>query len=998
MGGYRFCALAAAVVLSLSSVAACAADDDDLWFFADFDSTPVLDGEALLEELPQDEMVEGRYGCACAFRSHFWKVSDPVRLKGFPRAEGSFSCFFRSEEASLTNRDMNVIAYCGFWTYNWGWGDGSFRTSGKVPGMVQFRYLKGGSPVKRRTEWQHFAATWSSERLSVYLNGKKFAEKKNPQIDDIRGCRAEKFVVGSFGDGRKAANLVLDDVAVFRRALSADEIRALAEGLRRPRQAAPDILATPVDFTTFFRDDDNAALRCRVVAGREETFRLTGEVGGRPVPAKEVRAKKGDVPLVVGFDAGSYRAGKYQYAFRLTDSSGRVRLEKHGDLVVKPRLNPKGFRFLCWGGYDPITTNFLHLAGFTSANVGLSHTSDAVPHVRKYADAGISPNIRYENYRADKGRKKSNETLEAEALACFEPYVGLFPWVTTLVNSEVYGDPPKGNGIKCPPSEIDFKALGVPPPTGVVKNPPAQYDALMRHFSSDMPPYRYNAAAHRAIKKLSPGNEVWSEPMFRGAADTVDMIADWFYAYSTVNTLAEMRTSYASLRPTGKPFMPTLAMVYWHPLAKDGPAKRLAQTCDEVIVKSWIAAGAVRLDALSAYEADAWQRGLTATNGLCEADAAARYGVFFRSRFLPAAELLRGYEAERAKVAVLEAPEIDWMAGFWWGRVHYRNAICRGLTRDGIPFDVLGSEEITAERLKGYRFIVLPMGKVLVPERHAALQAAAKAGAVVVQDKYGAFDFPGGVQIPELQYKASLVNAPGGMAKMYAPLGAFLAPHRAGLAADRTAYSSCDTATNGFTFVKEGLGGVKYVVVVNDARRSGGCPQTSVFTNAWYKPMGAPQKITTRFRVPAGGEVREFNPWRKERRSARAPVGGGEVSLTLDYDATESRVFGIYPRRGTWVTINASGKPVRGGRAVASISVAHSEGPVADRRVLRVTVTEPDGAVNDASGLYVTKDGVAEVVLRFAADDQEGSFLKRWRIKAEDLSSGTVCEKGWTLK
>ena len=989
----------AAVAMSLASASVCAADADDLWFFADFDSTPVLDGEAVLDSLPEDEMVEGRFGRACAFRSHTLKIADPARLAGFPREEGSFSCFFRSEKASLTNAAMNVVAYCGFWTYNWGWGDGSFRTSGKVPGMVQFRYLKGGSPVKRKLEWQHFAATWNRDVLSVYLNGKKFAEKKNPQIDDIRGCRAEKFVVGSFGDGRKATNLVLDDVAVFRRVLTAAEIGALASGARRPRDTVPGLLATPVLFKTFYRDDDNAALRCRLVATADETFRLTGEVGGRPIPEAEVRAAAGDVPLVARFDAGSYSAGKYPYVLRLKDSSARVRLEKSGELVVKPRLNPTSFRYLCWGGYDSLSTNFLHMAGFTSVNVGLSYMSAAVPAVRSYADAGICPNIRFENWRLDKGATKDEAKLERMARAELSRFEGLFPWVTTLVNSEVYGGPPKGDGIKNPPAEVDFKALGVPAPSGVVKDAPPQYDRLKRYFASEMPQYRYNAAAYRAIKSIAPGNVVWSEPMFSGVSSGLDMTADWFYSYSTVNTLSEMRQSYASHRPFNKPFMPTLAMVYWSPLAKEGRARKLAQTCDEVVIKSWLAAGAVRIDALSAYEADAWQRGLSPSNGLCETDAAARYGAFFRERFLPAAELLKGLECERAKVVVLAPSEIDWMAGFWWGRTHYRNVVCRGLAREGIPFDVLRDEEITADRLKGCRFVILPMGKMLMPERHAAIQAAAKAGAVVVQDKYGAFDFAGGVKLADLEYKPSLVNAPRGMAKMYVPLGRFLAPHRAKLAADRTAYSSCDTATNGFTFVKEGLGGVKYVVVVNDARRAGGCPQTSVFTNAWYKPMGAPQKITTWFDVPAGGEVREFNPKPGTRRLvAKAPKGGGRVAVTADYDAAEGRVFGIFPRPDTSLEVKGGGSPVRGGRAKALVYVSDSRGLVADRRVLSVKVTDPDGNVNDASGFYVTKDGVAEVVIRFAADDPTGSMFKRWRIEAEELSSGERCSSGWKLK
>ena len=984
---------------AMGCMGVCAAPADPLWFHADFDTTPVLDGEALPDKLPESEMVDGRFGRACAFRKHYWKIGDPQRLVNFPREAGSFSCFFRSEEDSLTNKSMNVIGYCGFWTYNWGWGDGTFRTSGKVPGWVQFRYIKGGSPIKRKLEWQHFAATWSAKALVVYLDGRKIAEVKNPPLDDIRGKRAEKFEVGSFGDGRGPADLVLDDIAVFKRVLSEDEIRSLAAGKSRPRMFAPDLLVTPVLFKTFYRDDENAALRCHLVAEKAETFRVGGEVGGRPIPEQEVHAEKGEVPLVVRFDPGAYAPGKYAYAFRLVDSSGRARLERRGELVVKPRLDPEGFMFFCWGGYDPVTTDFLRLAGFTSSNVGLSYRSASVHAVRAHVDAGICPNIRYENWRRDRGATTDEAKLERKAREDLAPFEGLFPWRTTLVNSEVYGGAPKDSGIRNPPAEIDFKALGTPPPVGVLTNLPPQYGMLDRYFRSEMSCYRYNAAAYRAIKALSPDNVVWSEPMFRGASDNLDMMADWFYAYSTVNTLAEMRARYSAHRPSGKPFMPTLAMVYWHPLSKEGRARKLAQTCDEVMIKTWIAAGAVRLDALSAYEADAWQRGMSPSNGLCEVDAAARYGVFFRERFRPAAELLRALEPARAKVAVLTAPEIDWMAGFWWGRVHYRNAIYRGLARAGIPFDVLRGDEVTADRLKAYRYLILPMGKMLVPERHAALQEAAKAGVVVVQDQYGAFDFAGGVKIPDLCYKASLVQPPGGFAKMYAPLGKFMAPHRDELVRAQVAYSSCDTATNGFTFVKDAPGGVKHVVVVNDARRAGGCPQTSVCTNAWYKPMGAPQRITTSFYVPAGGEVREFNPNPGAARLvAKAPAGGGYVSISADYAAAEGRVFGVYPRRGSKVSVELVGSPARGGRALVRAKVRDSAGPVPDRRVLRVSVTDPEGRRHDSSGVYATKDGVAEVKMRFAASDPAGSIFHRWRVEAEELSSGEKDSTSWTLK
>ena len=53
-----------------------------------------------------------------------------------------------------------------------------------------------------------------------------------------------------------------------------------------------------------------------------------------------------------------------------------------------------------------------------------------------------------------------------------------------------------------------------------------------------------------------------------------------------------------------------------------------------------------------------------------------------------------------------------------------------------------------------------------------------------------------------------------------------------------------------------------------------------------------------------------------------------------------------------------------------------------------------DGAVDDACW----KDGVAEVVVRFAADDLTGSMFKRWQVEAEELSSGMTCSSSWKLK
>lgn len=71
----------------------------DLWFFADFDSTPQIAGCAFGDLLPKAEPVAGRYGNGYLFESDdkrcenkYWVVRDPELLKDFPVERGSFAC------------------------------------------------------------------------------------------------------------------------------------------------------------------------------------------------------------------------------------------------------------------------------------------------------------------------------------------------------------------------------------------------------------------------------------------------------------------------------------------------------------------------------------------------------------------------------------------------------------------------------------------------------------------------------------------------------------------------------------------------------------------------------------------------------------------------------------------------------------------------------------------------------------------------------------------
>ena len=74
-----------------------------------------------------------------------------------------------------------------------------------------------------------------------------------------------------------------------------------------------------------------------------------------------------------------------------------------------------------------------------------------------------------------------------------------------------------------------------------------------------------------------------------------------------------------------------------------------------------------------------------------------------------------------------------------------------------------------------------------------------------------------------------------------------------------------------------------------------------------------------------------------------------------------------------------------------------SGGPAPGRQVLEVTVTDPDGRMADETGLYRAERGVAEIPLRFARDDPEGSLFRRWRIHVRERTSGLEGSDTWRL-
>ena len=84
----------------------------------------------------------------------------------------------------------------------------------------------GGRTPLQRWHWHHIVFVRDGDRVRIHLDG-----KKTPELDlttrDPTGRLAEQFFVGGRSDGKLSFEGRIDEVALFERALSGDEINAL---------------------------------------------------------------------------------------------------------------------------------------------------------------------------------------------------------------------------------------------------------------------------------------------------------------------------------------------------------------------------------------------------------------------------------------------------------------------------------------------------------------------------------------------------------------------------------------------------------------------------------------------------------------------------------------------------------------------------------------------------------------------------------------------------
>ena len=785
-------------------------------------------------------------------------------------------------------------------------------------------------------------------------------------------------------------------------------------------------------YSTFFRNQEDATVRIPVSCETAVVGVLSGSVGGVPCEPRRLSLPEGVCYPCLAFDPAQFSPGEYEWKAEFKAEDGKPLFDKSGKLKILPRLERDAFHTMSWGGWTPMPPEYLKEHGLDGLLVKLANDEKKrAGQVTPFVEAGLFVNFRIENSKTPEAREDFDPAAAAAAArVMMAPYAGLHSWNTTLVNSEVYGGSWYRTAMESsawramarrelgfepefkmsdPPFALDYKALGLNPFEGVM--PPCRTFESARWFvESGLPVFRVNAALRDMVHELSPGNVVWTEPPFAGCGlfSFVDMGAAWIYDYPIGVCVANFRRLGAYVRPFGKTALPTLADAYWHrrrppavhPYAKDkktgGTIKvRLGQSVDELKEKSWLAMAAAPMDGLSFFSADSWYLG--EANALkCAADktfpakviaepgSTARYGAFMRETFRPAAELLRNMTNAQAAVALAMPLERNLAGGFHWGIHHYQQYINELLGDAPVPSDCLVDAEITVEALCRFKYVVVPMMRVVTKEHDAVFREAAAKGVTLVLDKYCPLDYPGAERLP-MDYKPSKDQTPH--KEMRGVFTSWLAAKNDELRG-RMGAKSDEDGPDVHTFEKQHCG-ASYVVVVNCTRGEKKSVMNEFCTADWYRPNGAPKRITTRIRVPAGGAVYDFTAGGK-----RLPTVRGEVVVSKDYEAAEGRLFSVYPKPLAKIATKSKGDFRAGGRAALAVGVLDESGAFAPgRQIVEFELRGADGQLRDESGRYTAERGRVRIPLRFARGEKAG----RWTVRLRELTSGLEAETSFNV-
>lgn len=327
---------------------------------------------------------------------------------------------------------------------------------------------------------------------------------------------------------------------------------------------------------------------------------------------------------------------------------------------------------------------------------------------------------------------------------------------------------------------------------------------------------------------------------------------------------------------------------------------------------------------------------------------------------------------ERSEVAFLESFTSQMFAhrGSYGNNTDWAADVWLALQHAHVQTDMLYEETLLKNGLSGRRVLVMPYCDVLTKAVVTRIQDWQKKGGKIVADEFLCPALKADFLLPSFKRvkKADVDKAK--VLEMAKTVGGFALPQKA----------MCDNPEMIVRTRK--FGDATYVFVVNDKREFG----NYVGQHGLVMENGVPSSGVVSLKVESAN-VYELTGTQfiVPKRST-----DGVMSWPVDLGPCDGRIFMVLPKPLLGLKLEVPENAVVGNSAKIAVSISTTQdAPTKAVIPVRVDVRDANGKAAEGSGFYAAENGIVEIKLDLAPNEDPGS----WEVRVKELASGMEARK-----
>jgi hypothetical protein len=903
----------------------------------------------------------------------------PLGDFGFSGRSGTISLWKRSPAAE-GGGDRNILWLTGGGSFDrkkpcWGFLNNEFN-AGKSTVVPPLPILQEMQRSFADGKWHLLTLTWDKDLFIVYFDGKEIGRKEYVYVEPE--STASLMIGRCVYNGKVYSSAFLDDLAIWRRALTAEEVKTLANAGQSLSASLPGILIKKPARMIFHRGEESAAIDLL-------PLQLSSDNGDKKdSPASQALKSGLNANIsVLSLGINEWVTLREKEVRKLTikpwlAAPGIHQLSVKSDdglisavspIEIIPSLPGRDFNMMSWGGDSGIKEEF----GFTSRitdTIGLeSVMREGLLACLRYEARAWHP---LEPENLSKSLKSARETGHKAAR---------YPHVyACLLNSEVgIGMPEKQwfidwmkkeTGIDSIPKEVSYKPMRVDAVAPGVKIQ-ANYTPVFTENDTSMKFARWmlregkgwpdlNAQLADVMRKEGLTNTLFytDQPFNVTDLKGLDSSDFWIYMNSASALISPFNAACNIARLAGKKVSLMPGTLFEAPSYKI-EGKHVCLSPDLMRQFLWIAMGNP-LDNLGVFGVgngrDSFGTGYV-PSGTKEALRDTLEKVY------PVGILTAGLPEGPMQVAYLYTEGQVWRdpGEPRWVESSFNLSLTVSLAETRLRYDTIGDDHVKAGWLKKYKAVVMPGARRIPEETYQALLAYAKNGGTVVVDKCCKAEIPGAVVLDIGKRIAPFTDA---MRLMQEWGKNFAAKNPEAL--------RLRDGDDAYLFDKTD-GPANFVFVVNDRMKPGELGEGRNLISgvgSYQGPLrdkGEPQQVQLTLPLKPASAVYDLR--------AHKLLSPKNSVLDIDLNPGDSAVLALLPEPIGKISVTVPKAVKAGTETLLQVKILNASGKAIQHRdLMEIKVTDAKGTALDVQPYHRIVNGIASIPLRLPLFQKEGKI------------------------